>query len=304
LFLTKLVETFKEKTDTISSFIDEEESIQRKTSLELNSKPEIIQNLPESLKNEKDEILNKCESPELKDDLTKMENESIGLKPSRLIKATMFSIFDYNGESTDITREIKKSLRRKFKDIFYHNTCCPDSQKNRNFLLIVWDFVLIVLIFIINPFLFLIRKLRKIESKSENNSILNNHVEMSDMGIANTSVEKESPLSKGNFIRISSVFNAEKKEVFELLMDFSTYALVDKNVQIAEPEDYYNQIGSNISNDNQVKTQYYSIVYKEKYHFYKKKGLIANKRTSWFKIKSFIFINSILLLIRILLNTL
>lgn len=44
--------------------------------------------------------------------------ESPIAKPWRIIKATLFSLIEYNGEYSDVISEIKKSLRKKFKTNF------------------------------------------------------------------------------------------------------------------------------------------------------------------------------------------
>jgi len=39
-------------------------------------------------------------------------------KPWRLIKSSLFSLFEYNGEYSDIFKEVKKSLRKQYKEAF------------------------------------------------------------------------------------------------------------------------------------------------------------------------------------------
>jgi phosphotransferase system IIB component len=61
-------------------------------------------------------ILNKNESSEIKDALAEKLIESPVARPWRIIKATIFSLFEYNGEFSDIIKEVKKSLRRKLRE--------------------------------------------------------------------------------------------------------------------------------------------------------------------------------------------
>lgn len=91
--------------------------MQRKASLETNSKAEISKSFPENTKNELDLILNKNENPEIKEALEQKVFETPVARPWSLIKATMFSAFEYNGEFADILKEVKKSLKRKFREV-------------------------------------------------------------------------------------------------------------------------------------------------------------------------------------------
>lgn len=145
-------------------------------------------------------------------------------------------------------------------------------------------FSVLTVMLVLYLFAFDIRKIIKIEGKidkkfKEEESFSLHRQNKNSAKIINNPNEDEIKLSKGNFVRISSVFNADKNEVCELLNDFSAYALVDENVKKAEADNYYNLINSNDANaaNNQVKTQYYSVVYKDKEHCYGKKGRMANK---------------------------
>lgn len=72
--------------------------------------------MPVSIKGETDVILNKNESSEIKDALAEKLIESPVARPWRIIKGTIFSLFEYNGEFSDIIKEVKKSLRRKLRE--------------------------------------------------------------------------------------------------------------------------------------------------------------------------------------------
>jgi len=136
-------------------------------------------------------------------------------------------------------------------------------------------------------FVFDIVKILKIEEKlekkfkAEKTLTLNNNIQ--NLAIIEDPRINERNFAKGKFVRISSVFNEEKKEVCGLLNNFSVYGLVDQKIKKAEAENYYNQLNSNITNDNQIKTQYYSIVYKNKNCYSWGRGKIGNKQISIFK---------------------
>lgn len=114
MYLKIVSEAMKEGIDNLNSFIDDEESVNRKISFETNSKPELVMSFPETTKAEIDTIINK-ETPEAKDLLFNKLQESPAAKPWRLIKASMFSVYEHNGKFNNIIKEVKKSLRNKFK---------------------------------------------------------------------------------------------------------------------------------------------------------------------------------------------
>lgn len=101
---------------------------------------------------------------------------------------------------------------------------------------------------------------KKLEQESDLDDI-KYHLESSD---GEKSTLNEPNLNKGNYIRISSVFNGEKKEISDLLNDFSVYGLIDKNIKKAEADNFYNHINTNNSANSQIKTQYYTISYKDR----------------------------------------
>ena len=112
-----VTQTITERSNTICSFVDEEESTQRIISVDSYSKPELIKSFPEFINNEVDIIVKKEDKEEVKETTSQKVFESPVSRTWRLIKATMFSQFEYNGEFTDIIKEIKKSLRQKFKKV-------------------------------------------------------------------------------------------------------------------------------------------------------------------------------------------
>jgi hypothetical protein len=112
-----VTQTLTERSNTICSFVDEEESMQRRISVDSYSKPELVKSFPEFINDEVDEIIKKEDKEAVKETLPQKVFESPVSRTWRLIKATMFSQFEYNGEFTDIIKEIKKSLRQKFKKV-------------------------------------------------------------------------------------------------------------------------------------------------------------------------------------------
>jgi hypothetical protein len=140
--------------------------------------------------------------------------------------------------------------------------------------------------FVVYLFVFDIVKILKIEAKLEKkfkaDKTLTSNNNIKNLAIFEDPKINERNFVKGKYIRISSVFNEEKKEVCELLNNFSVYGLVDQKIKIAEAENYYNQLNSNRTNDNHIKTEYYSIVYKNKNCYSWGRGKIDNKQMSIF----------------------
>lgn len=160
-------------------------------------------------------------------------------------------------------------------------------------------FGILTIMLVLYLFVLDIRKIISIEGKLEKKFkdekalVLNKHIQNSAVIETPKTSESLANLSKGNLIRISSVFNADKTEVCELLNDFSVYSLVDENVKKAEADNYYNQINANLANSSQIKTQYYSITYKDKKSCYGKRGKMASKQMRKLISNFLFFLNSI-----------
>jgi len=123
--------------------------------------------------------------------------------------------------------------------------------------------------------LFDVRRILQIEQclekkyKDEKTLILNKDMKTS------ASIEEdraENNLKKGSLLRISSIFNGEKNEICDLMNDFSIYGFLDENIVRAEADNYYNKTLSN-NNNKFIQTQYYSIIYKEKFCYGKRRKI-------------------------------
>jgi hypothetical protein len=134
-------------------------------------------------------------------------------------------------------------------------------------------------IIILYLFVFDIRNVLKIESKLEKKFKDEKTLKLDDQ-IKNSSTSplksiKEGNMVKGNLIRISTLFNGEKNEICDLLNNFSSYALIDKNILKSGLDNYYN---NNFNNNNEhTNSYYYQITLKDKKECFRRGKIFKEK---------------------------
>jgi hypothetical protein len=104
----------------INTGLKNEEFYKFEKAQSLNSNTDVNETLPKKIFDQidpikEDQIRNIVGSENV---IPRIIQETPIYRDWKIIKSSLFSLFEYNGEYSDIIKQVKKSLRKQYKDLF------------------------------------------------------------------------------------------------------------------------------------------------------------------------------------------